>query len=126
MRDNKDIISEMEDLLSQLKGFKKIYDSCEVKTEQFLSNYVSITDNIKIKLMSLSSEINSGIETKECNMVSDYSESKVTYIFHCGDYEVERSFKTEPTDIEFDEAFDDWINSFGLEKDDLFSMIETV
>ena len=52
------------------------------------------------------------------------NESKVTYIFHCGEYEVERSFKTEPTDDEFDKAFDDWINTFGLGEDDLFSMVE--
>lgn len=52
------------------------------------------------------------------------NKSKVTYIFHCGEYEVERSFKTEPNDDEFDEVFDDWINTFGLGDDDLFSMIE--
>ena len=52
------------------------------------------------------------------------NESKVTYIFHCGEHEVERSFKSEPTDDEFDEAFDGWINTFGLGEGDLFSMIE--
>lgn len=54
MKSNKDTVSEMEELLSQLKGFKNIYDSCEIKTEQFLSNYVLTTDIIKTNLMKLS------------------------------------------------------------------------
>lgn len=57
MKTNKDIVAEMEELLSQLKSYKKIYDFSEIKTEQFISNYVQITDDIKTKLMSLSSEL---------------------------------------------------------------------
>ena len=57
MKTNKDIVAEMEELLSQLKGYKKIYESCEDRAEQFISNYVQITDDIKTKLMSLSSEL---------------------------------------------------------------------
>ena len=57
MRDNKELVSEMEDLLEQLKGFKAIYDLNKTKTDIFLSNYVQVTDNIKIKLMELSSEL---------------------------------------------------------------------
>lgn len=52
------------------------------------------------------------------------NESKVTYIFHCGEYEVERSFKSEPTDEEFDKVFDNWIATFNLGQDDLFLMTE--
>lgn len=52
------------------------------------------------------------------------NESKVTYIFHCGDYEVERSFKTQPTDDELAEAFDDWIYTYGLGCDELEDLID--
>ena len=57
MKDNKELVSEMEGLLEQLKGFKAIYDLNKTKTDIFLSNYVQVTDNIKIKLMELSSEL---------------------------------------------------------------------
>ena len=57
MKDNKELVSEMESLLKQLKGFKAIYDLNKTKTDIFLSNYVQVTDNIKIKLMKLSSEL---------------------------------------------------------------------
>ena len=57
MKDNKELVSEMEGLLEQLRGFKAIYDLNNNKTDIFLSNYVQVTDNIKIKLMELSSEL---------------------------------------------------------------------
>lgn len=49
--------------------------------------------------------------------------TKLTYIFHCGEYETERSFKTAPTDDELDQAFDDWIYNCGLDSDELDEMI---
>lgn len=57
MKDNKELVSEMEGLLEQLKSFKTIYDLNTNKTDIFLSNYAQVTDNIKIKLMELSSEL---------------------------------------------------------------------
>ena len=51
------------------------------------------------------------------------NESKVTYIFHCGEYEVERSFKSEPTDNELDEKFDEWVYNCGCDSDDIEDMI---
>lgn len=51
------------------------------------------------------------------------NESKVTYIFHCGEYESERGFKTQPTDDELDTAFDDWIYRQGLGCDELEDLI---
>lgn len=49
--------------------------------------------------------------------------TKVTYMFHCGEYEQERSFKVTPTDDELDEAFDDWVYYCGLGCDELEEMI---
>ena len=59
------------------------------------------------------------MDCKEYNM----KESKVTYIFHCGEYEVERGFKVQPTDDELDEAFDDWLYEYGIGCDEIDDMI---
>ena len=48
--------------------------------------------------------------------------TKRTYIFHCGEYEQERSFKVQPDD-ELDEAFDDWVYYWGCDSDDIEDMI---
>ena len=49
--------------------------------------------------------------------------TKLTYIFHCGEYETERSFKTQPTDQQLDEAFDSWVFEYGLGCDEIDEMI---
>lgn len=65
MKTNKAIVAEMEDLLSQLKGINKLYDSCEIRTNGFVSNYLQTTNDIKTKLVSLSSELVLGNQNKE-------------------------------------------------------------
>lgn len=48
--------------------------------------------------------------------------TKPTYIFHCGEYETERSFKVEPTDEDLMEKFDEWALQYGYESDELDDM----
>lgn len=57
MKTDKEIMYEMEDLISKLKVFKNMYDSSEIKTEQFVLNYTQTTNIIKSKLMELSTEL---------------------------------------------------------------------
>lgn len=48
---------------------------------------------------------------------------KLTYIFHCGEYETEHSFKVTPTDDELDQTFDDWVYHCGCGSDEIEDMI---
>ena len=53
------------------------------------------------------------------------TESKVSYIFHCGEYEAERSFKVTPNDEELNEEFDDWAFQYGYGSDELDDMFDS-
>ncbi len=48
----------------------------------------------------------------------------ITYKFYCGDYEVERGFKKEPTDSELGDAFDVWVLECSQWFDDIDVEIE--
>ena len=45
------------------------------------------------------------------------------YIFHCGEYETERSFKEGTDESYIDQAFDEWIYHCGLGCDEIEDMI---
>ena len=48
----------------------------------------------------------------------------MNYIFHCGEYEQERSFKEGADDNYIYESFSNWIYTCGLGCDELDEMID--
>ena len=49
--------------------------------------------------------------------------NNINYIFHCGEYETERSFKEGTDESYIDQAFDEWIYEQGLGCDEIEDMI---
>ena len=45
------------------------------------------------------------------------------YIFHCGEYKTERSFKEGIDEFYVEESFSNWIHYCGLDCDELDEMI---
>jgi len=47
------------------------------------------------------------------------------YIFHCGEYEVEREFKEGTDESYVEESFEDWAFNSGVGCDNLDDMIDS-
>lgn len=49
--------------------------------------------------------------------------NNINYIFHCGEYETERSFKEGTDEYHIEESFNNWIYNCGLGCDEIEDMI---
>lgn len=49
--------------------------------------------------------------------------NNINYIFHCGEYKTERSFKEDTDELCIDRHFDDWCFAQGFGFEDVENMI---